>query len=60
MWIVTYKKIKIGIDYIIKKLNLKKTTLKLNSWIGHAQNADTFFVNKMIKKCDWLYDGKNI
>ena len=47
--------------YHKKELDLRETTLKLNSWIGHAQNADTFFlVNKMIRSCDWLYDGKNI
>ncbi len=47
--------------YHKKELDLRETTLKLNSWIGHAQNADTFFlVNKMIRNCDWLYDGKNI
>lgn len=47
--------------YHEKKLDLRETTLRLNSWIGHAQNADTFFlVNRMIRKCDWLYDGKNI
>lgn len=60
------KKIKIKIKnwnklYHKKELDLRETTLKLNSWIGHAQNADTFFlVNKMIRSCDWLYDGKNI
>lgn len=60
------KKIKIKIKnwnklYHKKELDLRETTLKLNSWIGHAQNADTFFlVNKMIRNCDWLYDGKNI
>ena len=60
------KKIKIKIKnwnklYHKKELDLRETILKLNSWIGHAQNADTFFlVNKMIRSCDWLYDGKNI
>ena len=43
--------------YYNKKLDLKNTTIKLNSWIGHAQNADTFFlVNKMIRRCEWLYN----
>ncbi len=47
--------------YHSKKLDLKETTLKLNSWIGHAQNANTFFlVNKTIRKCDWIYNEKNI
>ena len=47
--------------YHSKKLDLRETTLKLNSWIGHAQNANTFFlVNKTIRKCDWIYNEKNI
>lgn len=46
--------------YSKNKLDLKDATLRLNSWIGHAHNADTFYlINEMIKKCNWLYNEKN-
>ncbi len=52
------KKIKIWNKlYHENKLDLKETALKLNSWIGHAQNADTYhLIQEMKKRCDWLYD----
>lgn len=54
------KKIKIWNKlYHENKLDLKETALKLNSWIGHAQNADTYhLVKEMKRRCDWLYDEK--
>lgn len=42
--------------YSKNNLDLRETTIKLNSWIGHAQNADTYLlINKIIKQCNWLY-----
>ena len=54
------KKIKIWNKlYHENKLDLKEAALKLNSWIGHAQNADTYHLVKEVKRrCDWLYDEK--
>ncbi len=54
------KKIKIWNKlYHENKLDLKETALKLNSWIGHAQNADTYhLIKEMKRKCEWLYDEK--
>lgn len=54
------KKIKIWNKlYHENKLDLKETALKLNSWIGHAKNADTYhLVQEMKKRCNWLYDEK--
>ena len=53
-----YNKVKMWNQvYREKKLNLKDTAMKLNSWIGHAQNANTYFLIKDIRsKCEWLYD----
>lgn len=45
--------------YEQKKIKLKQTTLKLNSWIGHAHNADSFkLINKILKECNWIYNDK--
>lgn len=45
--------------YHEKKLDLRETTLKLNSWIGHAKNADTFLlIDKTVRMCEWLYNEK--
>lgn len=43
--------------YACQKLDLKETGPKLNSWIGHAQNANTYYLIRKVKKsCHWLYD----
>ncbi|MCI9247282.1 MAG: RNA-dependent DNA polymerase [Clostridia bacterium] len=45
--------------YHENKLDLKETALKLNSWIGHAKNADTYhLIKEMKRRCEWLYDEK--
>ena len=42
--------------YDNKKINFKEVSMSLNSWIGHAQNADTcLLIKKVIKKCKWIY-----
>ena len=55
-----YKKVKIWNQlYKEKNLDLKNTAIKLNSWIGHAKNADTYSLIKTVKrKCEWLYDAE--
>lgn len=46
--------------YYEKKLDLRQTTLRLNSWIGHAKNADTFLlINKTVRMCKWLYNERS-
>ena len=31
--------------------------MKLNSWIGHAKNANSYSLIQNVKrKCEWLYD----
>ena len=43
--------------YHKKIFNEKQAMLSLNSWIGHAQNADTYnLIKDVIKRCDWLYN----
>lgn len=45
--------------YEQKKLQFKETTTKLNAWLGHVQNADTFnLVNNVIRTCQWIYNDK--
>lgn len=45
--------------YYKKKLDLRQTTLRLNSWIGHAKNADTFLlIDKTVRMCKWLYNER--
>ena len=45
--------------YEQKKLQFKETTIKLNAWLGHVQNADTFnLVNNVIRTCQWIYNDK--
>lgn len=53
----TYKKIKKWNQlYDEKKLDFKEAAMCLNSWIGHAKNADTYFLIKRVKEnCKWLY-----
>lgn len=53
-----YKKVKNWNKlYYQNKLDLKQTCIRLNSWIGHAQNADTYLlVQKVKRNCEWLYD----
>ena len=53
-----YKKVKIWNQlYKEKKLDFKNTAMKLNSWIGHAKNADSYSLIRNVKrKCEWLYD----
>lgn len=54
-----YKKVKVWNKlYKYKKLDLKEASIKLNSWIGHAQNANSYFLIEKVKNnCKWLYDG---
>lgn len=53
-----YKKVKKWNKlYDNKKLNLREASMKLNSWTGHAQNANSYFLIKKVKSnCKWLYD----
>ena len=53
-----YKKVRIWNKlYDEKKLEFKDTSLRLNSWIGHAKNADSYYLIKNIKRnCKWLYE----
>ena len=55
-----YKKIKKWNElYDDKKLDLKQASIKLNSWEGHAKNADSYYLIKKVKSnCKWLYDGR--
>ena len=42
--------------YDSKNLDLRQTSMKLNSWVGHAKNADTcLLIRKVIRKCKWIY-----
>lgn len=53
-----YKKVKIWNQlYKEKKIDFKNTAMKLNSWIGHAKNANSYSLIQNVKrKCEWLYD----
>ena len=55
-----YKKIKIWNKlYDEQKLDFKQASIKLNSWEGHAKNADSYSLIKKVKsKCKWLYDER--
>ena len=45
--------------YDENKLDLKNTAMKLNSWVGHAQNADCYnLIHKIKDDCKWLYTGE--
>ena len=45
--------------YKQNKLDLRETTMKFNSWIGHAKNADCYhLIRKMTKKCKFLYESE--
>ena len=57
-----YRKVKKWNElYFNKELDFKNTSLKLNSWVGHAQNADAFcLINKIKKECKWIYDEKYV
>lgn len=42
--------------YKAKELDMKKAIIQLNSWCGHAKNADTYILReKMKNNCDWIY-----
>lgn len=55
-----YKKVKIWNKlYEEKKLNLAHTAMRLNSWKGHAGNADTYHLIRYVEKnCKWLYNAQ--
>jgi RNA-directed DNA polymerase len=45
--------------YEKKNFNEKDAMMSLNSWIGHAKNADTYnLIKDVIKRCNWIYDEK--
>lgn len=55
-----YKKIR-GYNKMFNTKNFepKKVTMSLNSWIGHAKNADTYnLVKNVLSRCNWIYKEK--
>lgn len=52
-----YKRVKVWNKlYEENKIDFKKASISLNSWIGHAKNADSYLLIQNIKKkCKWLY-----
>lgn len=47
--------------YEKNQLDFKATSMKLNSWIGHASNCDSYYLIKKIKdECKWLYKENDI
>lgn len=52
-----YKKVKKWNElYSKKELNLKDTMIRLHSWEGHANNADTYNLRKKVQnECNWIY-----
>lgn len=55
-----YKKVKIWNKlYDEKKLDLMQTAMRLNSWKGHAGNADTYHLIQYVENsCNWIYHAR--
>ncbi|MCI9177208.1 MAG: RNA-directed DNA polymerase [Clostridia bacterium] len=53
-----YKKVKVWNElYDEKNLDLRLSSMQLNSWMGHAKNCDAYRLIKKVKSnCKWLYE----
>lgn len=54
-----YKRVKLWNKlYEEKRIDFKNTAIRLNSWIGHTKNADSYsLIMNVKKKCKWLYNN---